>query len=602
MKKDRLYSHLAGVFCLVVGLFSHLSVAAIIRFPIFPDPAPLERPTVDIQNLPKTVRILNPSLGSYFHSTAIEFEAAADGSLKRSKTYSIDYLSDAMRVPTKSACEAILNPSARNQELGQIFLDTILAGTSHRRIDAQALGEMAARKYIDPNQLDFYKQSAEGAHPDGFIFIESLSWMTAKDAKAAFGGKIPWERVAEMDSPFDSMPMEEVKARVESGDERIRVRIRRATLRIALGVMYQNHWMMLGRTRLPWEEEAWAKRKRLPDDSENLFMFEFGRASQIPGLENEALQLGGVAAMVAAYYSQVATKPGQWLDLNRAKIYFHALKPAHIALYKRWLGAEVLPGFDDPNDSVLEVSVAKMVERTFAKSGLFRDFAAAMPADQRFVPEWFVKTNREAMSHSFYTFDWFWDKTELTPTGPILIVPSERHSQQITADRVRTSRDPITLGRFAAAAATRPAQAIVSPKRVMHDNAIAFLPENLKNEHDIYVSGFNINFVLNDPKYVLKLALSIPRNLNYSGHPQTKFLFATKSREAAQQAQELGFKVWEFTGRDHLVRYAMSASWPQLIALREKFPTEWAEAQEKSQFTDTRTRTFFSLVNLDGFI
>lgn len=599
-KKDRLYTHLTGVFCLILGLFSHNSLAAVVRFPIFPGEVPLERPTGDIQKLPKTVRILNPSLGSYFHSTAIEFEAAPDGSLKRSKTYSIDYLTDAMRVPTKKACEAILG-SDRNQELGQIFLDAVLAGTSHRRIDGQSLSEMAARGYLDPGKLNFYRESAEGAHPDGFIFLESLSWMPAKDVKAAFGGKIPWERVAELDSPYDSVPLEELRTRVESGDEKIKVRIRRATLRIALGMMYQDHWMGLSRARLPWEEEARAKGKPGANDEGVWFRFEFGRASQIPGLESEALQLGGVAALVAAYYAQVATPPGKYLDLNQVRINFHALKPTHVAMYKRWLGAEVLPGHEDPNDSVLEVTVEKMIEKTFAKSGMFRDFAAAVPADRKFYPETFVKTNRESMSHHFYTFNWFWGNEELTPTGPLLMIPSEATTRETGKLRVQSSRDPVTLGKWLSLQEQRPKQDIISPKRsAFHDNSLVDLPKELKETHDMYVSGFNSNFMINDSKYLLKIGLTVPKYFNNG--VGKNILFVSKNWECAKQAKELGFKVWEFTGRDHRVRFAVSATYQQLLDLREKFPQDWAEAKDKSQFSDTKARTYFSLVNLDGLI
>ncbi len=533
--------------------------AKIYRFPVYPEPRELKRPAAGLEEKPKALRILNISMGNYFAATAIEFEIK-DNSYRRLKTYPIDFLQDAMQtVVNKDGCEAAL----RNQNLGQMFVDTMLLGTPHRRINIQALKEMEARHYLKSDEVQQHMQSAEGASPDGFIFVESLSWIGAAEALKIFHGEIPWERIAEVEGG-ENLSVDDIKALAAQGDKSIQLRVRRATLRIALG------------TPLPFEEDLLHSGRSHLIPHGPRFKFEFGRASQIPGLAHEAHEMAGLAAMVAAHH---ALAPGD------AMVYFHSLKPSNTLLYREQLGGKVVPGLDQPDDTVLEVTLDELMNRTSKKMGV--DLEALR----------LVKRVQEGV---FHTFDWNLSGENMTPVGPIIIRPTRASFLKASHQRAEASKTPAVFHAIVDKISSGAEQSIMIPSRIRGDYAINSMPADWQQQAEYAISGFNPFIAEKDDLYLKKMLFSLPMAFHLTDH---RLMITTGNQTIRAQALKLGMKGYEYVGDDHRVRWALVFTWPQLKTWMEADPTlvEKVRSESKLDFFSP-SRHFFSLMNLDGLI
>jgi hypothetical protein len=355
-------------FAIFLGLFSYSAGASTIyRLPFEAgEHEEIARPKRPLPNVDRVFRVINLMNGAPFSSVNSEF-ILKDGELKRMQSLKVNHVMDMMleRITENLICEKNLTAGVVTGYIGpgQAWRERTVGP-----IDRQALQEMSSRQYLNSEQAVAYAHSTSMGDADRMIYFESLSWLSVREILDVFDGKIPWTRVSEVEAP-EGLGSIELRKLAESGDPRVRLRLRRATFRVVASHVYQVNEP----DPLPFEIEYHEQGIDLPNDAnEILYRFELGRASQIPGLEGEAEQLSALAGLAMWHHSMSFedVRTGHKSDIREvdANVYMHALKRTHYMLYSGHFGAtEFARG---PHDIILRMSLKAFLAKTLPSLGL----------------------------------------------------------------------------------------------------------------------------------------------------------------------------------------------------------------------------------------
>jgi hypothetical protein len=371
------FSRLGVKFAIFLGLFSHSAWASTIyRLPLeageHEEIARHQHPLPDVE---RVFRVINLTDGAPFSSFNSEF-ILKGGELKRVRSQKVNHVTDMMleRISENLICEKNLTAGVVTGYIGpgQAWRERTVGP-----IDHQALQEMSSRQYLDPEQATAYANSTNLGDADRMIYFESLSWLSAREILDVFDGKIPWARISEVEAP-EGLGSIELRKLAESGDVRIRLRLRRATFRVVASHVYQmneSKGLAMYEEPLPFEIEYRDQGIDLPNDAnEILYRFELGRASQIPGFEGEAEQLSALAGLAMWHHSMSFEdfRTGYKSDIREvdANVYMHALKRTHHILYSGRFGATEFARGKKPHDVTLRMSLKAFLAKTLPSLGL----------------------------------------------------------------------------------------------------------------------------------------------------------------------------------------------------------------------------------------
>lgn len=572
-----------AIFVFLAVFVAGTAKAEVYRFPVSLEDRDLKRPKPGLEAKPKTLRLLGNAMGNYFGATAFEFEH--DGrAYRRTKSYMIDHYMDAMTTKINElGCTAALS----HQQAGQLFLDTMNGGTSQQRITIQALKEMQARGTLNLGELHQQMNSSESSNPDQYFYLESLSWLTAQEAMEIFDGEIPWERIAEVEDNY-GLSFEQIKKRVEAGNPSTRLRVRRATLRVAIETYVIPGTEINGAFKLPFVKDLWKKGKQhLTPEGSSMFAYEFGRASQIPGLAAEAQLLVALASFAtASHVFMFSDLPSSTWESN-ARVYFHSLRPGNTKLYEEGLGAKIIDGLNDPHDTVLWSSLDNLIEKAEPYLGWkFDDFRIARRMhDSMYIP-----------------FKWTCERADYTPHGPLVVKTARKALEEELRGQAKKYADPQWAESLIPTIMKSFDQPLIYPARTYNDQTINQLPGDWEERADYAMSGFDRNIPMLNEAYFKKFLFSLPRALRWDARIKNpRFMFATQSREIARQAQQLGLQVWNYTGSDYMVRYFTVMTLEDIHRLIATDPALAAKMKAESIMNwNHPTNRYFDMVNYRG--
>lgn len=340
---------LKGLYAILLPLFGIFGAtnahAMRYRLPIdVYDTEEMLRPT---RKLPaaEVLSVTNMFGGGHFNAEEIEFRFNADGTYARVGSRSVDLLNESRHA--WSNCDKELQ--------GQFIMNHLINGSFMKRIDNQAMNEMVARNYIPAEHKLDYMEGSHDLAPEQMVYLETANWLSVAELKSYFNGRIVWSRIGEVDAPA-GLTEKQVREMAEAGDPQIRLKLRRATLRLVAGQSFANGRM--SQYGLPFMSSSPYR----VNFNESPMTFELGRASQIPGLEGEATQLASLAAVIAAVQMQGVPVYGFPLGfpIDETKVFLQSLDTKHTAIYKRTLG--ILPVDADPKLYVS--SVARLIDHT----------------------------------------------------------------------------------------------------------------------------------------------------------------------------------------------------------------------------------------------
>lgn len=369
---------LSAIFVISLGLFWAPAQAAVYRLsPVDSSSEELRRPKFPFPEKEVVYRMINLTTGAPFSSYNSEF-VIAGGRLKRIKAERVNHVMQAVldQITENLICEQRLEAGTRRDHLGpgQAWRERTVGP-----IDRQALEEMSARQYINGQQAQFYSDSTSWHDADRMIYLESLSWLSASEVLKVFDGVISWSRISEVDGP-EGLGSLEIRRLAEAGDVRLRLRVRRATMRLVASHVYEPTRDMdkvsLVLFQLPFEAEYLGQGVEVPKlaASDLIYRFELGRASQIPGLEGEAERLSALAGVVMWHQAMTFedSRTGKKTDVRAidANLYMHALKRTHRLMYSQHFGAKEYAKNGKPHDVVLTVSLKSFLAKTLPTLGL----------------------------------------------------------------------------------------------------------------------------------------------------------------------------------------------------------------------------------------
>lgn len=428
---------LSAVFALSAGLFSgQAGASAIYRLShVSSELQDMVRPKAEFPPVERIFRVINLTDGAPFSSFNSEFMVHG-GKLIRLKSETVNHVLDLLlaQATENLICEKDLEAGRPGREImpGQAWTERTVGP-----IDRQALQEMTARRHLDPALAQDYAGQQSIGDADRMIYLESLSWLTARQTLEVFGGKIPWSRVSEVEAPEGRGSLE-LKRLAEAGDAHIRLRLRRATFRLVASHVYQ---LSLERKPgiysdpLPFESEFKNQGIELPKEKNpTIYRYELGRASQIPGLEGEAEQLGALAGLVMWHHTMSFEdiRTGNKSDVRAvdADIFMHPLGRLHNALYIHHFGASEFAKGKAAHDLVLKISLKQFLAKTLPSLGL----------TARVLPEIAVKSDATDMLR--WDLDWRRGTQDMTRYHPITVRLSKSLAEKALRSFVREVENP----------------------------------------------------------------------------------------------------------------------------------------------------------------
>lgn len=419
-------------FAIFIGLFAQNAGAEIYRLSHLPsDDMEMVRPKKAFPNAEKVYRVINLTAGAPFSSFNSEF-VVHNGELKRIKSEKVNHVLDLILAQTMEnlACEKNVTAGTKSNYIApfQAWTERTIGP-----IDHQALREMNARKYVTAEEAKSYANSTHAIDAERMIYLESLSWHSATEVRGVFDGKIPWSRIAEVEAR-PGLGSHEIRKLAEAGDLSVKLRVRRATIRVVSAVGLQaspDHQVELFAEELPFESEYKNQEVKLPADQDPIiYRYELGRASQIAGLEHEAEQLSALAGLVIWHHSMSFEdlRTNQRSDVRAvdAEVFMHALKRTHHFLYTERFGAKDHVRGNKPHDVVLKVTLKQFLAKTLPTLGL----------DSRILG--LVAVKADSMQAFRWDFDWVREGQVLTKHHPVTIRTSQeiagRILNQFTSD------------------------------------------------------------------------------------------------------------------------------------------------------------------------
>lgn len=319
---------------LVLGIFSPTIATSAPALQIYR----LPMPELTVVDLPKpeqplagerAVRIFSSLQEGPYGARVLELKPNASGFLRRAQQYRVNLLQN-------------LYPQDMGRNICELLLGNDLAtGFSH-----YALNVMANRGYFGGEAEAARGYAAhigrpgEAASPN-IVYLESVSWFSAETIRKAYPGAVPWSFIAEVEAPAH-LDGDAVRALVESGAAHVRVRLRRAMMRVvaSLGILPVAQMPAQGSAffsaPLPFEIDPHFAGLPL---IESPIRFEWGRAAKADGFQGDSEILAQAAAMVSAHYVALLAdfSPVRARD---ALVFAQSYQAANTRLYQRGLGME----------------------------------------------------------------------------------------------------------------------------------------------------------------------------------------------------------------------------------------------------------------------
>ena len=513
-------------------------------FPVEKNDQTLIRP-VRLMPSGKHVEVTNFYDGGPFNARRTVFLYNDRGKLVRGATQKINRLGMAFqqRFPGAGSCRLALG----GQDLGQFFVEMITYGGLHQGFENQALGDMQQRRVISADQRKKYTPYSFWEHPEGRVQLEMVSWMSSSEVRQVFGGEIPWARIAEVEGPA-GLSEQEVRRFVEQGDKRFRLKIRRATLYMIAGQYYssveangQIHFQML-----PWQKEDDLRMgypvARLGVKGAQPFMFELGRASQIRGLEGEALELASFAAIIALHqtYSQKVFGWPYGFPPEKVEVYIHSLRSANTHLYEELLKASAIPEVSKPNNTLMTVKLSTLLNhlKAFEKFEDFSSSPLSMGSPNAPTQLAYLSILEMARMAKRRDSDIFLNSVRLTNNGPLIIRNppgmARKEIESRTSEWTERQRD------WAFEFLTR-----VDPlegHRNFGDRTedISTDSREIFGAEAIQISGLDPNMAERDSKYLAKILLVWSKDLNWEFVGNTPYFIATRNQSILKRALDTG--------------------------------------------------------------
>jgi hypothetical protein len=460
---------------------------------------------------PESLVALNQYDGGHFNAQRIEFHYDADGNFHRVGTRMVDFIREAARA-RQIDCQNLLQQS----DFGSFIMNHIVHGSVMKHVDNQALDEMVNRNYISGEKKEGYMEGSHALQPEQLVYLETSSLMSPREVKFYFGGIIPWSRISEVQAPR-GLTEQQVRSLAQEESPKVKLRLRRATLRVVAGQAIDPSLRGFAQYRLPFMNDG---SDYQIDSGKTPLVFELGRASQIAGAQKEIQQL--VAVAVAIIYQQVSVMPVYGFHEfppQEVEIMIQSLDAGHTAGYRMKLGARPVAGGEP---SLLHVSLSEAMD----KVGRHLKHSTVMKlvdfiTEQKRRPRWpdffyalsWIRIHREA---NLRVLDLSWEGQELTDQGPIIFRSSPESAREVTLSRLRNTPNEVAKHAegimkvlddmndfdFFFSFGTR-VDEFKNPKLVWNDNPRAYL-----------VSGLSDFHAAKDPQYVKKVLLGLTRYLS----------------------------------------------------------------------------------------
>lgn len=370
-------------------LFAWSSLAEasrIYRFPIDPVRTPSLRALTSLPPV-QDIAVWNLFGEGHFSAVRTTFHRQNNGQYRRGPSERINILQG-------------IAP-ASEQDCGQALID----GSVMKRIEHGAFSDMERDGYLPPGGYGHFLEIAHGFVGEQMTYFESLTWLSAAETLKIFGGRIPWERVAELEGP-DFGVQAELRALTEAGSDQIRVRLRRASLALVAGQFLTappgtSLSSFLPRGRLPFESDPDYAAHAIEARWHRGLQFELTRAAQLEGLFGEVDDLARFALGVAAHQSFAL--PAAWDD---PWVFTSALDRRRRVFFQRKLG--VAPAVEVGEKTLLRGSLDTLLAKrppSEVVESLARVRAAVGPkVPERTVIE-ILQRYRATFRHDF-SFQW----------------------------------------------------------------------------------------------------------------------------------------------------------------------------------------------------
>ncbi len=268
-----------------------------------------------------------------------------------------------------------------------------------RRTDATAFSSMLRDNYFPkgPDALDYYWEDIARHNLDQIVDLKSFTWLAAGKIRELFGAEPPWSHLSEVEGPLD-WSRDQMQAALEQGDDRVRAKLIRSTLRLYSGFGGASDG---DRARpaiypLPWFHFSTEPEKVEDARSRYIAQYEFSRATNIT-VERDVLKLISLATAIAQQKSHgfyMRTPYGE----EGVGVFAVALDSSRARLFERDLAGRVYShGLDDGR--IIQTTLADLSERYPLSEVLVGNHALAS-----FFPEMPQFYRVDLASHFLYAY------------------------------------------------------------------------------------------------------------------------------------------------------------------------------------------------------
>jgi hypothetical protein len=232
-----------------------------------------------------------------------------------------------------------------------------------RRTDATAFSSMLRDDYFPKGEgaLDYYWEDIHRHNLDQIVDLKSFSWLAASKILELFGPKPPWSHLSEVEGPL-GWSRDQMQAALERGDDRVRAKLIRSTLRLysGFGGASDGNRARPAIYPLPWFHFSTEPEKVEDARSRYIAQYEFSRATNIT-VERDVLKLISIATAIAQQKSHSFYMNSPYGE-EGVGVFAVALEPNRARLFARDLAGKIYStGLDE--GSIIQTTLANLSER-----------------------------------------------------------------------------------------------------------------------------------------------------------------------------------------------------------------------------------------------
>gem|GEM_PF-4579972 len=231
-----------------------------------------------------------------------------------------------------------------------------------RRTDATAFSSMLRDNYFPKGEgaLDYYWEDISRHNLDQIVDLKSFTWLAASKVLELFGPEPPWSHLSEVEGPAD-WAREQMRAALQQGDDRVRAKLIRSTLRLyaGFGGASDGNRAVPAIYPLPWFKFSTDIEKVERARNQYIAQYEFSRATNIT-VERDVLKLISIATAIAQQKSHGFYMHSSYGE-NGVGVFAVALDSPRARLFERDLAGKIYSeGLD--GGSIIQTTLANLSE------------------------------------------------------------------------------------------------------------------------------------------------------------------------------------------------------------------------------------------------